>query len=105
MHGGRGFDLDGDGFGEATGWVAPGDGLLVMDRTGDGVILDGSELFSDLTILRDGTRPANGFEALAELDDSEDSRIDASDPGFSQLRLLTGMYSRVLTKMDIGSKL
>ncbi len=83
------FDHNGDGFAELTGWVDSGDGLLVMDRNGDGFINDGKELFGDQTILGDGTRAANGFEALAELDNNEDGIIDASDAGFSQLGVMT----------------
>jgi hypothetical protein len=32
------FDLDADGFAERTGWVGGGDGLLALDRNGDGTI-------------------------------------------------------------------
>ncbi|TDQ52352.1 M48 family metallopeptidase [Phaeovulum veldkampii] len=39
------FDLDGDGFAEQTGWVKPDDGLLAVDRNGNGSIDDISELF------------------------------------------------------------
>ena len=38
------FDYDGDGHAELTAWVGPDDGLLVLDRNGDGRINDGSEL-------------------------------------------------------------
>jgi RTX calcium-binding nonapeptide repeat (4 copies)/Lipase (class 3) len=39
------FDMDGDGFAEKTAWVDADDGLLVMDRDGDGRITDVNELF------------------------------------------------------------
>ena len=81
------FDQDGNGFAERTGWVAPGDGLLVMDRNGDGIINNGRELFGSETLLKDGSKAANGFQALAELDANHDGKIDASDPAFSQLRV------------------
>ena len=45
------FDFDGDGFKEKTAWVDDGDGLLVLDRNGNGVIDNGSELFGDKTVL------------------------------------------------------
>ncbi|MBV5311288.1 Ig-like domain-containing protein, partial [Chromatium okenii] len=38
------FDLAGDGSAAQVGWVAPSDGLLVLDVNGDGVINDGTEL-------------------------------------------------------------
>jgi hypothetical protein len=83
------FDLNADGYAEMTGWVAPGEGVLAMDRNGDGRINDGRELFGDQTILKNGKKAANGFEALAELDTNRDGKIDANDAAFSQLRILT----------------
>ncbi|MEW6741049.1 MAG: glucosaminidase domain-containing protein, partial [Nitrospirota bacterium] len=58
------FDYDGNGFSEQTGWAGADDGLLVMDRNGDGIINDGKELFGDQTILSNGQRASNGFQAL-----------------------------------------
>ncbi len=84
------FDYEGDGFGEQTGWVGPHDGVLAMDRNGDGVINDGKELFSNETILKDGTKATNGFQALAELDSNKDGKIDAADPAYWQIRVLQG---------------
>jgi Ca2+-binding RTX toxin-like protein len=81
------FDHDANGFAEKTGWVASDDGLLVMDRNGDRIVNDGKELFGDQTILKSGTKAANGFQALAELDDNKDGKIDANDSTFSQLRV------------------
>jgi hypothetical protein len=40
-----------------TGWVGGGDGLLALDRNGDGVINDGSELFGSGTTLAAAARP------------------------------------------------
>ncbi len=81
------FDYSGDGFTERTGWVSPDDGFLVLDRNGDGVIGEGSELFSDQTPLANGTKAWTGFVALAELDLNEDGVIDADDPAYAALRI------------------
>jgi len=81
------FDQDGDGFAEGTGWACPKDGLLVLDRNGDGKINDGSELFGDETMLRSGQKASNGFEALAEFDDNNDGKIAAHDTIYSQLKV------------------
>jgi hypothetical protein len=81
------FDHDGDGFAEQTGWVDSNDGLLVMDRNGDGVINDGKELFGDQTVLSNGKTAANGFEALTDLDSNDDGKIDGNDEAFSQLKV------------------
>jgi len=80
------FDNDADGFAEATGWAGPKDGLLVLDRNGDGKINDGRELFGDETILKSGQKASNGFEALAEFDDNNDGKIDVNDKVYAQLK-------------------
>ena len=70
------FDVDGDGFAEKTGWVGAHDGLLALDRDGNGTIDDVSELFggpragggTDLDgdgIVSFDERMQSGFEALA----------------------------------------
>ncbi|MDR0279410.1 MAG: hypothetical protein LBJ37_16145, partial [Paucimonas sp.] len=81
------FDHDGNGFAENTGWAGADDGILVWDRNGNGRIDDGSELFGNHTVLANGQKAANGFNALADLDSNHDGRIDASDAAFAQLRI------------------
>ena len=81
------FDLDGNKFAETTGWVGKNDGLLVLDRNGNGKIDNGSELFGNNTILKNGSKAAHGFAALSELDSNKDGKIDASDTAYSQLRV------------------
>ena len=76
------FDLDADGFAEHTGWVKADDGLLVLDRDGNGRIDDISELFGSDTA-------ADGFIKLAELDQNGDGLIDAGDAHFADLRVWT----------------
>jgi hypothetical protein len=87
LTGGAYFDHDGNGFAEQTGWVGFDDGILVMDRNGNGIIDSGKELFGDQTILSNGSKAANGFQALAEFDDNKDGKIDANDTVFNQLRV------------------
>ena len=81
------FDHNKDGIRTATGWVSADDGLLVLDRNGDGVINHGGELFGDNTLLKDGSLAANGFAALAEFDENGDGKIDAQDAVFEQLKV------------------
>jgi len=59
----------------------------VWDRSGNGVIDDGRELFGTETPSRDGRVFANGFEALRELDENHDSVLDENDPAFAKLRV------------------
>ena len=79
------FDYDGDGFAEMTEWIGKNQGLLAMDRNGNGIIDDGSELLGNQTILSNGRQAVDGYQALAELDDNKDGIIDASDTSWSKL--------------------
>ncbi|HMH16687.1 MAG TPA: calcium-binding protein, partial [Burkholderiales bacterium] len=81
------FDFSNTGFAQATGWVSPSDGLLVRDRNGNGTIDNGAELFGNETLLTDGTKAANGFQALAELDSNGNGVIDANDANFGDLKI------------------
>lgn len=87
VNGGVYCDYYGDGFALATGWVSPDAGILVMDRNGNGVIDDGSELFGSLTPLPNGQLAYDGFQALAAVDSNHDGKIDAQDPAYAQLRV------------------
>ncbi|WDE02581.1 calcium-binding protein [Thalassomonas actiniarum] len=105
------FDYGGDGFSELTGFVASDDGLLVLDRNGDGVINNGSELFGDFTPLSGGDLASHGFEALAELDSNGDGLVDVSDIGFADLRIFrdlnqngTNDQGELFTLNELGIK-
>lgn len=75
------FDITGDGVPEQTAFPTGGDGFLVFDRNGNGIIDSGRELFGD----HHGA--ANGFEELAKFDSNIDGLIDGSDPIFNQLKV------------------
>ncbi|MBP3402488.1 MAG: hypothetical protein J6L82_01095 [Alphaproteobacteria bacterium] len=81
------FDHDGNGFAEKTGWISSDDALLVRDINGNGQIDDGSELFGDQTILSNGEKAANGFEALADLDSNHDGVFDGDDEAFGEIKV------------------
>jgi hypothetical protein len=79
------FDMNGNGFSVQTGWIGPGNGLLVLDKNGDGQINNVNELFGgDAT---SGGPTAIGFAQLAKYDSNLDGVIDANDPIYSQLRV------------------
>ena len=81
------FDHDLNGTKEGTGWVKPDDGFLVLDRNGNGVIDNGSELFGDHTPLSGGGYAADGFAALVQEDTNSDGKVDALDARFANLRV------------------
>jgi hypothetical protein len=81
------FDHNADGFAESTGWAGGGDGVLVRDLDGDGQIESGRELFGSETLLSNGTKAANGFVALSELDTNHDGKVDINDAGYSSLKV------------------
>ncbi len=87
------FDHDGDGVKQGTGWVAPDDGMLVLDRNANGTIDNGGELFGDNTIKNDGSTALNGFDALSDLDSNGDGRIDSNDDQFADLRIWRDLNS------------
>jgi hypothetical protein len=87
------FDFSGTGKMIQTAWTAPGaqNAFLVLDRNGDGIINDGTELFGNFTPQPQSPH-LNGFAALAVYDLPEnggngDGIIDARDRIFSSLRL------------------
>ena len=80
------FDLNCDGFAERINWTTT-DGILAIDKNGNGKIDDGNEVFSDFFILDNGEKASNGFEALVQYDKNEDGVIDSSDSVFNDLLL------------------
>jgi len=88
------FDIDADGLFEIVTWVSRGtqDAFLFLDRNGNGVVDDGSELFGDATLLTSGEQARHGYEALAEFDlvengGNQDGEIDDADSIFSDLEV------------------
>ena len=73
------FDLDCDGEAEEISTLTSGNGFLALDKNGDGVINDGSELF--------GAKSGDGFKDLANYDLDGNGWIDENDDIFNSLRV------------------
>jgi hypothetical protein len=74
------FDLDADGQADSISFVR-GAGFLTLDRNGDGIVNNGSELF--------GPRTGNGFSELQAYDDDGNHWIDENDSVYQQLQIWT----------------
>ncbi|HSH96830.1 MAG: calcium-binding protein [Methylophilaceae bacterium] len=81
------FDIDADGVKTSTGWIAATDGLLVLDRNGNGTIDNGRELFGDATLKSNGQLAADGFDAIADQDTNHDGIISSLDANWNNLRV------------------
>ncbi len=82
------FDIDGDGKEEKTAVTKGEDGMLALDKNGNGLIDNGKELFGD----QNGSK--NGFEELSKYDDNKDNVIDKNDEAFSKLQILKYKMNR-----------
>lgn len=71
------FDIDSDGILDSISMLQGGSGYLALDKNGDGVINDGSELF--------GTASGDGFYDLSMYDEDGNGWIDENDEIFSKL--------------------
>ena len=82
------FTINGNNSTLRVAWPeSDGSGWLFLDRNGNGLVDNGSELFGNTTRLRSGLLAEHGYFALAELDDNGDARVDRFDHRFSELRL------------------
>jgi Ca2+-binding RTX toxin-like protein len=77
------FDMDGDGDTERTGWIAPGDALLALDRNRDGLIAG----IQEISFIGDLVGATTDLEGLAAFDSNADGKISALDDRFAEFRL------------------
>ena len=105
------FDLDADGLLELVAWTTTGsdDAFLALDRNGNGLIDDGSELFGNhAPALAAGPKftTPNGFEALRFIEGPSyggghrDEQINARDRVFGRLLLWTDRNHNGVSEPD-----
>lgn len=73
------FDIDSDGTEDQIAFVGPGSGFLALDKNGDGIVNNGSELF--------GTASGDGFLDLSGYDQDRNNWIDENDAVYDNLRI------------------
>ncbi len=91
------FDLQGDGQEDEIHTLAAGSAFLALDKNGDGVINDGTELF--------GPQSGHGFSELAAYDEDNNGWIDENDAVFSELLAWIkdqGGTEQLLSVVDVG---
>ena len=89
------FDVNADGVRDHVQWVRRGgdEGFLAIDRSGNGIIDDGAELFGVGTpMILEGRSAPNGFVGLAQYDarqlgGNDDGLITEADAIWPQLRI------------------
>jgi hypothetical protein len=89
------FDMNADGIRDHVQWVRRGgdEGFLAFDRSGNGVVDDGAELFGVGTpLVLEGRNARNGFVGLAQYDSrqlggNDDGLITEADAIWPQLRI------------------
>ena len=77
------FDMNGDGVRDRTAWVGPEDGLVVLDRNGDGVINDVAEI----SFIDDLEGATTDLEGLHAFDSDGDNLLDAGDEMFDAFQV------------------
>ncbi len=102
------FDINADGVLDHVQWVRPGgdEGFLAMDRSGNGRVDDGSELFGVGTpMILDGRNAPNGFVGLAQYDarqlgGNDDGLITEADAIWPQLRIWVDLNADGVSTYD-----
>lgn len=81
------FDWDGDGAGNRTGWVGKDDGLLVIDRDGDGDITRADEISFGVAGTKKGSGFVSDLEGLRSFDSNGNDSLDSGDAEFHMFRV------------------
>ncbi|MDA5193673.1 cadherin domain-containing protein [Govanella unica] len=77
------FDMDGDGDRDRTSWTKGEDGILALDRDGNGKI----EGISEISFVKDKEGAKTDLEGLAAFDSNGDGKLSALDDRFGEFRI------------------
>src|SRR4249920_3268217 len=102
------FDVNADGVRDHVQWVRQGgdEGFLALDRSGNGLIDDGAELFGVGTpLVLEGRNAPNGFVGLAQYDSrqlggNDDGLITEADAIWPQLRIWVDLNADGVSTYD-----
>jgi len=78
-----GFDWDGNGAKNQTGWIGKDDGFLFIDRDGNGTVTNAGEL--SFTSDKDGAK--SDLDGLCAFDSNGDGIFSSADDQFSQFKV------------------
>jgi Ca2+-binding RTX toxin-like protein len=88
------FDMNADGVADDTGWVGKSDGILVLDRNGNGVV-DGA---GETSFIGDLPGAKSALEGLQAFDSNRDGVLDAKDDKFGEFRVWQDLNGNGVTE-------
>ena len=77
------YDLDGDGLSDDTSWFGQTEGLLFLDRDGDGKVSNSAEF----SFIGDAENAKSDLEGLRAFDSNDDGILSALDNRFGEFRI------------------
>ncbi len=78
-----GFDMDGDGIADDTSWMGNGEGMLFLDRDGDGTLSNAGEF----SFVGDLEGAASDLAGLRAFDSNGDGILSSADDRFADFRI------------------
>ena len=77
------FDMDGDGIGDDTSWFGRGEGLLFLDRDGNGTVSNAGEF----SFVNDVAGARSDLEGLQAWDSNGDGQLSKKDARFRDFKI------------------
>ena len=77
------YDMDGDGIADITSWMGRGEGMLFLDRDGNGTLSNAGEF----SFVNDAEGAASDLVGLRAFDSNEDGVLSSNDSRFADFRI------------------